>query len=181
MAFQTVDLGWGIGQSRGERQGWGQTTMKTEAAEAPEPMEQGEPVMAGVKLSETLGLVMALRSRADNDWYRVIYLHAALIAVMVFFAGQKPDFLVARLVVFAFYSFNVLVSFGTLRETHQGLAYATADLRSFPLHQGGAAVQGWLGARDYAGELRWQLTVLGAVWLLVAYLLLSVAIFGRAP
>ena len=155
--------------------------MTTEPADAPEPAEATVPAMTGVKLSETLSLVMALRTKADNDWYRVIYLHAALIGVMVFFAGQRSDFVVARLVVFAFYSFNVAVSFGALRDSHDGLRHATADLRSFPPHQGGAGVQGWLGARDYARALRLQLMVLGAAWLLVAYLLLSAMVMGRIP
>ena len=155
--------------------------MSTEPADAPEPDPMPVPLMTGMKLSETISLVMALRTKADNDWYRVIYLHAALIGVMVFFAGQKSDFVVARLVVFAFYTFNVAVSFGALRDSHDGLGHATADLRSFPPHQGGAGVQGWLGARDYGRALRLQLLVLGAAWLLVAYLLLSAMVLGRIP
>lgn len=155
--------------------------MSIDPVDAPEPEMTPVPLMTGVKLSETLSMLMALRTRADNDWYRVIYLHAALIGVMVFFAGQKADFVIARLVVFAFYTFNVAVSFAALRESHEGLRHATADLRSFPPHQGGAGIQGWLGRRDYAGALRLQLLVLAAAWLLVAYLLLSAMVLGRIP
>lgn len=155
--------------------------MPIEPVEAPEPEVMPVPLMTGVKLSETLSLLMALRTKADNDWYRVIYLHAALIGVMVFFAGQKSDFVIARLVVFAFYTFNVAVSFMALRESRDGLRNATADLRSFPPHQGGASLQRWLGSRDYAGALRLQLMVLGAAWLLVAWLLLSAMVLGRVP
>ena len=132
-----------------------------------------------MKLSEIMSVVMALRTKADNDWYRVIYLHAALIGAMVFFAGQKTDFAFARLVVFAFYSFNVAVSFAALRESSEGLRHATSDLRSFPPHLGGAGVQKWLASHDYARALRLQLWVLTAAWLVVAYLLLAAMVVGR--
>ena len=105
-----------------------------------------------MKLSEIMSVVMALRTKADNDWY---------------------------LVVFAFYSFNVAVSFAALRESSEGLRHATSDLRSFPPHLGGAGVQKWLASHDYAKALRLQLWVLTAAWLVVAYLLLAAMVVGR--
>ena len=132
-----------------------------------------------LKLSEIMSVVMTLRTKADNDWYRVIYLHAALIGAMVFFAGQKNDFVFARLVVFAFYSFNVAVSFAALRESHEGLRKATLDLRSFPPHHGGSGIQEWLASHDYVKALRMQLLVLGVAWAVVAYLLLASMVVGR--
>jgi len=152
--------------------------MPIEPADVTEIADPAVPPITAIKLYEMLNLVMALRTKVDNDWYRVIYLHAALIGVMVFFAEQTQAFLLARLVVFAFYTFNVAVSYAALRDSHAGLSRATADLRSFPSHPGAAGVQDWLASRYYDRAMRLQLWVLGVAWVLVAYLLLSTGIPG---
>lgn len=135
------------GNLNGIFQLWIKIAMPVEPSQVTEIESRAAPAVPSIKLSEILSIVMALRTKADSDWYRVIYLHAALIGAMVFFAGQRNEFAFARLVVFAFYSFNVAVSFAALRESYEGLRHATSDLRSFPPHHGGAAVQKWLGSR----------------------------------
>ena len=167
------------GNLNGIFQLWIKIAMPVEPSQVTEIESRAAPAVPSIKLSEILSIVMALRTKADSDWYRVIYLHAALIGAMVFFAGQRNEFAFARLVVFAFYSFNVAVSFAALRESYEGLRHATSDLRSFPPHHGGAAVQKWLGSHDYAKALRLQLWVLATAWLVVAYLLLAAMIVGR--
>ena len=62
-----------------------------------------EPVSVGhMNLTETVNFGLQLRTKVDVEWQRVVNIHAALIGVMIFFAGQPEPYTMARLVAFLF-------------------------------------------------------------------------------
>jgi hypothetical protein len=130
---------------------------------------------------ELVHVALQLRGRADGEWQRAVNLHAALIAVMIFFASQADPFLTARLIVFAFYSYNVAMVMRSLTDACAGLDRVTADLRLLPPPAQGGAVLGWLTARRFAREGFAQCVLLAVVWAVVAWLMIGWLLLGGAP
>lgn len=147
-----------------------------------------EPMLSGpypgtvshMKPSELVSLAMQLRGRADGEWQRAVNLHAALIAVMIFFAGQSDPFVTARLIVFAFYTYNVIVLLRGLIEAYAGLRAVTDDLLLLRAPDLGGHSLRWLTARRYHGDARFQGALLALVWMVTGYLMLSSILLGRA-
>lgn len=118
------------------------------------------------------------RGRADGEWQRAVNLHGALIAVMIFFAGQPDPFVTARLIVFLFYTYNVVMLLRGLTEAYAGLRDVTSDLLLLPTPERGGHSLRWLTARLYQQEARIQCTLLTIVWMVIGYLMLSSLMLG---
>lgn len=137
--------------------------------------------MSHLRANELVGLAMQLRSRADAEWQRAVNVHAALIAVMIFFAGQPDPFVTARVIVYVFYTYNVLVLLRSLTEAYAGLREVTTDLLLLPTPARGGNSLRWLTARRFRREGVVQCTLLGVVWLVIGYLMLGSLMLGRTP
>ena len=142
----------------------------------------GQPVASGrvshMNVTELVNFGLQLRNRSEAEWQRVINLHAALIGAMIFFAGQPDPYVTARLVVFAFYSFNVASSFLSLRETFDGLARVSDDLGLFPRPDRGGGSFDWIASRRF-GLFVWARSgLLICVWAVVGYLMVVPLITG---
>lgn len=134
-----------------------------------------------MRYAEIVSLTMQMRARADADWQRVITMHAALIAVMIFFANQQALFLPARMLVFAIYSYSVVMALQSLRETYSGLRALTLDLMLFPAPVLGGHVLHWLRSRSFRTHALTHAGILIIAWLVVAWLLVGGALFGHRP
>ncbi len=134
-----------------------------------------------MRYSELVSLTMQMRARADADWQRVITMHAALIAVMIFFANQQAPFLPARILVLAIYSYSVVMALQSLRETFSGLQALTQDLMLFPAPVLGGHALAWLHARSFRSHAIAHSVILIVAWLVVSWLLVGGLLFGHRP
>lgn len=144
---------------------------------APEPRQK----VSHLGFAELLSFSMQLRTKLEAEWQRVVAVHAALIGVMIFFAGQSESYTTARLVVFVFYSFNVAASWVNLREAYAGLEEVKRDMVVFGDPSAGGHSYRWLVLRSYhrASWLRTGLLLL--VWAVVGYLMILPLWVGRVP
>lgn len=126
-----------------------------------------------LKYSETVTFALQLRGRADTEWQRVVNMHAALIAVMIFFANETDGFLAARILVFVFYTYNVAVALVNLREAFAGLRAVSNDLRLFPPPPSGGEGLQWLTRRGFRYDATLQCGLLVVVWGVIGILLLA--------
>jgi hypothetical protein len=123
-------------------------------------------------VTELVNFCLQLRAKSESEWQRVINLHAALIGAMIFFAGQADPYVTARLAVFAFYSFNVVSSYVSLRDTFGGLSRVNDDLLLFGRPALGGASMDWLVSRRYSLYVWGRSVLLVLAWLLVGYLMI---------
>ena len=142
------------------------------------PSEPG--TISHLKPNELVTLAMQLRARADGEWQRAVNLHAALIGVMIFFAGQDDPFVTARLIVFAFYTYNIIILLRALTEAFSGLRAVTEDLMLLPAPALGGNSLRWLTAKHYHRNVRVQVALLAVVWTVTGYLMLGSILFGQA-
>lgn len=120
---------------------------------------------------EIFHVCMVLHGRIDALWERLIYTHAAMVGVMVFFATQADPFLITRVVVYVFYSMNVIFTFVAMRESYNGLQAGLADLQDLPRDDGLSHMDKWLLSLDYSAHPRRRLMLVSFVWLILGYLL----------
>jgi hypothetical protein len=154
-------------------------SLSGKSASDPLPSPPGPETVSHLKPSELVSLAMQLRAHADGEWQRAVNLHAALIAVMIFFAGQSDPFVTARLIVFAFYTYNVIMLLRALIEARAGLSAVTDDLMLLPAPARGGHSLRWLTARRPSGDPRFQIGLLAVVWTVIGYLMLSSILLGR--
>jgi hypothetical protein len=141
-----------------------------------------EPVLVShLKFGEAIGVLMQLRAKVEAEWHRIVYIHAALIGVMIFFAGQQNPHVAGRLVVFAFYTLNVLAFYRSLRDAYDGLRLVTADIAQFPPPANGGNITAWLASRSYRHDAAYRAALLAGVWGVVFYLMILPLIVGRTP
>ncbi len=158
------------------------TSSATQPAAAPSETDPSEPVLVShLKANELVALAMQLRGRTDGEWQRAVNLHGALIAVMIFFANQSDPFLTARVMVYIFYTYNVIMLLRGLTEAYAGLRDVTSDLLLLPEPERGGHSLHWLTARRYRREAPIQCSLLIAVWVVIGYLLIGSLLLGRAP
>lgn len=131
----------------------------------------------GLELKDLLTLAMQLNLRIDTLWHRVVYAHAIMVGVLVFFAD--PDnaypFLIPRLLVMFFYSMNTVITFVAFNEAFQGLHAVVADVRAMGGTDG--QVRRWLQTRNFAWHLKRRAAILIVLWGMIAYLVLY-PVFG---
>jgi hypothetical protein len=134
-----------------------------------------------LKAPELISFAMQMRGRVDGEWQRVVGIHIALIAVMVFFANQPEPFMTARVIVYVFYTYNVVMLLRALRDAYAGLRDATRDLTLLPpAAQGGHSIA-WLTRRKFEREVEIQSALMVVVWLVVGYLLIGGLLLGHRP
>lgn len=133
----------------------------------PTPPQKIQPL----SFSELLSLAMQLNARIDMLWQRVIYSHAAMVGVMVFFSSSDHVFVVPRLLVVFFYTMNALVTFLAFRDAYRGLRAAVADLAAFPNASG--HVYSWVNAQNFDLHALRRAAILTVLWIIIAYLILS--------
>lgn len=125
-------------------------------------------------------MCMTLHGRLDTLWQRLLYAHAAIIGVMVFFSTAEDPFLVSRVLVFLFYSVNLLISVVAMMESYRGLQAGLADIRERSESEDISHIEHWLLSLDYSAHPRRRVGVFGVVWLLIGYLLFARFIHGGA-
>ena len=126
-------------------------------------------------------LCMALHGRLDTLWQRLLYAHAAIVGVMVFFSNQSDPYLVPRILVFLFYSVNLAISINAMRESYRGLQAALSDLRKLAPMDPPSAFEQWLLSLDYNAHPRRRLALFGIIWLTIGYLLFSFLLGDAQP
>ena len=129
-------------------------------------------VDAPLSFNELINLTLQLNARLDALWQRVLYAHAAIVGVMVFFGTQSNLFMVPRTLVFGFYTVNTVITISAFRDTFTGLMAAISDLRRFGATGNQSSVQHWIFTRDYRRNGRRRTLVLLAVWAVLGYLLM---------
>lgn len=75
-------------------------------------------------------MCMTLHGRLDTLWQRLLYAHAAIVGVLVFFSTQADPFWVSRALVFVFYTINLAISVTAMLESYRGLQAGLADLKA---------------------------------------------------
>lgn len=130
-----------------------------------------KPKVSHLTFSELTSVTMQLFGRLEVIWQRVVYIHAAMIGVMVFFSQAETGYTLARGVVYAFYSVNLLIAYFNLREIYAGLENARTDLAKFPPCDRDGAFAPWLMARNYAYKTTLRALVMAVAWALVGGLL----------
>lgn len=130
--------------------------------------EVAKPVLS---FSELMNLALAFNSRIDTLWQRVLYTHAAIVGVMVFFATAHDMLAVPRVLVFLFYTFNTGITLAAFAECYSGLRAALDDLKAFPQSESSTNIQSWVMNRSYHRHALRRVLTLGAVWLVLGYLL----------
>lgn len=132
--------------------------------------QQSNDATPALSMSDLLGLSMQLNGRIDTLWQRVIYAHGLMIGVLVFFAQTEHPFAIPRLLVLFFYSMNSLVTFIAFQDAFRGLRAVLQDLQA--QHTDGSHVQAWAASQDYTTHALRRALILGALWMVIAYLLI---------
>ena len=110
--------------------------------------------------------------RVDTLWQRVLYSHAAIVGVMVFFATSSEPYLVTRGLVLFFYTLNTGITLAGFHETYSGLKAVSDDLKSFPRQAAISSLQTWVETQSYHRHALRRVFLLAVVWLVIGYLLL---------
>lgn len=126
--------------------------------------------------SEMVGFFQQQLARVELAWFRIMYLHAAIVGVLVFF-GEAQDFLfLQRAIVFAFFSVNLVIFHVALSEGYQGLNEAQKDLERFPENDG--HVDRWFRSRRNTSKTGVRTAIIVLTWSLVGFLLFQSLISG---
>ena len=129
------------------------------------------PRISNLTFPELTGISLQLVGRLEVIWQRVVYIHAAMIGVMVFFSQAETGYTLARGIVYAFYSVNLLIAYFNLREIYAGLEAARSDMAKFPECPANGALFGWMKDRNYAYKSALRALILAVAWGLVGALL----------
>ncbi|MCB1339715.1 MAG: hypothetical protein KDK24_01350 [Pseudooceanicola sp.] len=129
------------------------------------------PAPETLEFSDLLDLSVKLNSRIDTLWQRVIYAHAAMVGVLVFFASAEHPFTIPRLLVVFFYSMNSAVTWVAFREAYSGLKAVAADLAVAADQK--SAVYAWARSQRYDMHALRRLVMLAVMWVIISYLILA--------
>jgi len=135
---------------------------------------------APMTFQELITLCLQLNNRLDTLWLRVLYSHAAIVGVMVFFANSANPFVIPRLLVFGFYSVNTGITIVAFREVYRGLRAAIADLSGLSKTVPKTHVQIWVLSRDYDRHSIFRVLVLAVTWVILGYILIFPIWLGAA-
>ncbi len=125
-----------------------------------------------MSFAELVALNLQLNGRLDQLWQRVLYSHAAIVGVMVFFGSTQELYAVPRLLVFGFYSANVIITLFAFHETLTGMRAVIVDLRNMREGEPETEVQRWIFSRNYDRHSTVRVLVLGITWVLLGYVLI---------
>ena len=154
---------------------------RTPRAQPPETETPGaggaEPArVSGMTFSEMVSFYHLQVGRVETSWFRIMYLHAAMVGLLVFFGEADEFYIFQRVIVFGFYTVNLAIFAISLHEAYDGLHQALADLVTFPQTDG--AVDAWFRRRTLAFRRTLRTLILIAVWLLMAVLLFQSILSG---
>ena len=114
--------------------------------------------------------------RVEMTWHRIMYLHAAIVGVLVFFGEADQSYLIQRYLVYGFYTVNLLIFYFSLREGYQALNEVHNDLRRFPAGDGNVEI--WFRNRRYGHKSPIRIAILLVTWVLIGGLLFQGWLFG---
>lgn len=118
-------------------------------------------------------MCMTLHGRLDTLWQRLLYTHAAIVGVMVFFFSQADPHLVPRALVFVFYTVNLMISVNAMLESYRGLQAGLNDLKAMEATGSSSHFEQWLTTLDYAAHPVRRIVLFGVIWLTLGYLLFA--------
>lgn len=133
-----------------------------------EDIVKDEPIIG---FNELINLSLSFNGRIDALWQRVLYTHAAIVGVMVFFATAEQLLALPRILVFIFYTFNIGITLAAFSECYSGLRAVLDDLKSFPKSNNSTHIQSWVTERSYHRHAMRRVILLGLIWLVLGYLL----------
>ena len=137
--------------------------------------EQKQMKISNMTYAELVSFFHLQIGRVEMTWHRVMYLHAAIVGVLVFFGESDKTYFVQRCLVFGFYTVNSLIFYFSLREGYQALNNVHMDLKRFPVGDGNVEI--WFRDRKYGHKSAIRIVILFATWLLIGSLLFSKWIF----
>ncbi|MEO9514512.1 MAG: hypothetical protein ABJH45_03000 [Paracoccaceae bacterium] len=108
-------------------------------------------------------------SRVEVTWFRIMYLHAALFAVLVFFYEAETFLTQQRILVLSIYTVNLLVFHVSLHDGYGALRSALADLKTFPETDG--HIDQWFRKVNLSYKTSVRVCFMIISWLLVTFLL----------
>lgn len=141
-----------------------------------ETNEQPPIKISNMTYSELVSFFHLQIGRVEMTWHRVMYLHAAIVGVLVFFGESDQSYLMQRCLVFAFYTVNLLIFYFSLREGYQALNEVHQDLKHFP--HGDGHVEIWFRKQRYGHKSYVRIAILLTTWVLIGSLLFSGWIVG---
>lgn len=118
-------------------------------------------------------MCMSLHARIDVLWQRLIFSHAAIIGVMIFFGSTEDPYLVPRILVFLVYTINLVITLVATFESYRGLQAGLEDLRAQTRGRTPARIETWLMGLDYRAHPRRRVVMFAVIWGLIAYLFFS--------
>ena len=124
-----------------------------------------------LSFAELITLSLKFNDRLDQLWQRVLYSHAAIVGVMVFFGTSDQVFAVSRVLVFGFYTANMIITMFAFHEALSGMRAVMDDLQAMQRKAKKTHLQGWILTRNYNRHSAVRLMILGITWLLLGYLL----------
>ena len=136
-----------------------------------EETDAGRP--PAMSFSDLMALTLKFNDRLDTLWQRVIYTHAALVGVMVFFARSQELFVVQRLLVFFLYTVSSLITYVSIRDTLRGYHSALQDLAELEREDAASNVQDWIRMKDVGNQTQRYGMVLACAWAVLGYILLG--------
>ncbi|MHA6324383.1 hypothetical protein [Roseivivax sp. CAU 1753] len=138
-------------------------------ADTSPPPEPSKPM----SFAELMMLTLKFNDRLDTLWQRVIYTHAALVGVMVFFARSPEPFLLQRCLVFFLYSVSAVITYVSIRDTYQGYRSALQDLAARKEREVTRHLQDWVRSRNVGSQTRRYAQVFLLAWAVLGYLLIG--------
>ena len=135
--------------------------------------EAPKETTSAMNFSELMMLTLKFNDRLDTLWQRVIYTHAALVGVMVFFARSQELFVVQRMLVFFLYSVSSLITYVSIRDTFHGYRSALQDLAALDQEDATSNVQNWIKTKNVGSQTRRYGLVLAFAWAVLGYILLG--------
>lgn len=126
-------------------------------------------MVSNMTYSELVNFFHLQMGRVEMTWFRVMYLHAAIVGVLAFFAEASDSYLLQRVMVFAFYTVNLVIFHVSLQEGYAGLRQAHQDLLKFPQTDG--QVEQWFRTRRYGFKTPARVTIMVITWALIGLLL----------
>lgn len=135
-----------------------------------------EQRVSNLTYAELVSFFQLQMGRVEMTWFRVMYLHAAIVGVLAFFAEAQQYYMFQRGLAFAFYTVNLIIFHVSLQEGYQALKSAHRDLLRFP--QGEGDVERWFRGLRYGYKTPVRISVMVITWLLIGGLLFFRPFFG---
>ena len=136
-----------------------------------------EPRVSFMTFPELYSHAFAFGNKIDGLWQRVIYVHIGMVAAVVYLATTEETYMIARMAVLCFYTFNIIITFYNLRDAYQGLQHTIEALKSFDDAPSNGRLAAWVRDRKYNKNASIRAAALGLFWLLVSALIL-LPVFG---